>query len=73
MYIIKVENGNTNHHTLCKDKDDEIKYISNLNAGLDENEDSFSRVVKEYPCTNGNCWCYLGMSKKEALSTINYF
>lgn len=70
MQILKLQNNSGYFYKLVKDKEDEAQYINNLNLNLDCEDESFNIIVKYIPFNHGNCYAYLGISKKEALISL---
>jgi hypothetical protein len=70
MQILKLQNNRGYFYKLVKDKEDEDKYINEINLGLDCEDESFYTIVKYIPFNHGNCYAYLDLSKKEALISI---
>jgi len=70
MQILKVQNSKGFFYKLVKDEEDERKYINEINSGLDCEDEQFNTVVKYIPFNHGNCYAYLGISKKEALISL---
>jgi hypothetical protein len=70
MQILKLQNNSGYFYKLVKDKEDETNYINELNIGLDCEDERFCNIVKYILFNHGNCYVYLGISKKEALISL---